>query len=418
MPGARLMARIAAACAPFVIGATVGVSTVHSQENADVLPAWRIVNICKNDSAAGQCKLYEAVARQRVLSSWTVIPPEWREACLLSFKPPLEPSWRILADCIDDQARLARETRARNLAAASRAEAKRLKDTQEAARLATIAAEEEAERKAAEAKRKADEEEAARKAAEAAEAKRKKDEEEAAREAAEANRKAEAEETARKTAEAAQKAAETKRKKEEEAAEAKRKAEAEEAARKAKEAAESARKAAEAKRKKEEEEAARKAAEATEAQRKADEEVAARKAAEAAEAKRKKEEEEAAISAAARACRTKVRAIADRDPFNFKTRSARVRRYARAQLDEIIAVAQSCPDIKFRVDGHTDSTGDADANQQLSEMRAQAIVDYLISGGVNANRIRAAGFGESEPIATNATSRGRAENRRIEFNVE
>ncbi|HEC09331.1 MAG TPA: OmpA family protein, partial [Acidimicrobiales bacterium] len=69
------------------------------------------------------------------------------------------------------------------------------------------------------------------------------------------------------------------------------------------------------------------------------------------------------------------------------------------------------------VEGFTDSQGDAAANQRLSEARAQAVVDYLVSQGVSPDVLRASGNGESRPVASNDTAEGRAQNRRIEFNV-
>ncbi len=67
------------------------------------------------------------------------------------------------------------------------------------------------------------------------------------------------------------------------------------------------------------------------------------------------------------------------------------------------------------VEGHTDSIGTEEFNQSLSEARANAAVDYLISRGIAAERLRAIGFGESQPTSTNATPEGRTANRRIEF---
>ncbi len=75
-------------------------------------------------------------------------------------------------------------------------------------------------------------------------------------------------------------------------------------------------------------------------------------------------------------------------------------------------------DVKrVRVDGHTDNKGKKDFNQQLSEDRAQAVKDYLIKQGLDANRLEAAGYGDSKPVAPNLTARGRELNRRVEFIV-
>jgi OOP family OmpA-OmpF porin len=68
--------------------------------------------------------------------------------------------------------------------------------------------------------------------------------------------------------------------------------------------------------------------------------------------------------------------------------------------------------------GHTDSIGTEAYNQTLSERRAQAVVDFMIQEGVNPSLISANGMGETNPIASNATAAGRAENRRVEVTVD
>jgi len=70
---------------------------------------------------------------------------------------------------------------------------------------------------------------------------------------------------------------------------------------------------------------------------------------------------------------------------------------------------------KIRIEGHTDSLGDADTNQRLSQERAEAVRTFLVNAGVEADILDAQGFGESKPIATNDTEEGRAANRRVEF---
>jgi OmpA-OmpF porin, OOP family len=69
----------------------------------------------------------------------------------------------------------------------------------------------------------------------------------------------------------------------------------------------------------------------------------------------------------------------------------------------------------LRVEAHTDNSGDAEANQLLSEKRADAICDKLVALGVNCNRLLPVGFGGHKPIATNSTPEGKTENRRISF---
>jgi outer membrane protein OmpA-like peptidoglycan-associated protein len=73
--------------------------------------------------------------------------------------------------------------------------------------------------------------------------------------------------------------------------------------------------------------------------------------------------------------------------------------------------------VDIDVIGHTDSDGTEEYNQALSERRAQAVRDYMVSEGVDASIIDASGQGESNPIASNATKEGRAENRRVDIHV-
>ena len=83
--------------------------------------------------------------------------------------------------------------------------------------------------------------------------------------------------------------------------------------------------------------------------------------------------------------------------------------------DDIKAKSGKVVDID--VNGHTDSTGPEDYNQGLSERRAQSVADYLIAEGIDASIIDVSGEGESNPIASNDTREGRAENRRVDVNV-
>ena len=67
------------------------------------------------------------------------------------------------------------------------------------------------------------------------------------------------------------------------------------------------------------------------------------------------------------------------------------------------------------IEGHTDSLGDDEYNQDLSERRAQSVVDFLTDAGVDPSRLQAVGYGESDPVADNATEAGRRENRRVKI---
>lgn len=86
----------------------------------------------------------------------------------------------------------------------------------------------------------------------------------------------------------------------------------------------------------------------------------------------------------------------------------------RSSLAEVVDLLQTEPDKKIRVEGHTDSLGDADTNLQLSEQRAQAVLEALVSMGVSSDRISSLGMGEDFPIASNDDEEGRARNRRVD----
>ena len=87
------------------------------------------------------------------------------------------------------------------------------------------------------------------------------------------------------------------------------------------------------------------------------------------------------------------------------------------KLDLIAEIMKEFKDSNFKVEGHTDSQGSAKLNQSLSESRAKAVMDYLATKGIDASRLTSKGFREDTPIASNRTSRGRAQNRRVEINL-
>jgi len=86
-------------------------------------------------------------------------------------------------------------------------------------------------------------------------------------------------------------------------------------------------------------------------------------------------------------------------------------------LDDIADVLIRYPETRIVVAGHTDSDGSASYNLDLSERRAQSIKNYLVQRGVSSRRIRTVGYGESEPVASNNTERGKARNRRVEIDI-
>ena len=104
---------------------------------------------------------------------------------------------------------------------------------------------------------------------------------------------------------------------------------------------------------------------------------------------------------------------------NFAVGSARLTKAGREALDQVIEKLRGFDRVKsIVITGHTDSTGSAAANQKLSERRAAAVRDYLISRGVNPALLTAIGAGEDQPIADNSTKEGRAMNRRVEIEIE
>ncbi len=99
----------------------------------------------------------------------------------------------------------------------------------------------------------------------------------------------------------------------------------------------------------------------------------------------------------------------------FQTGKAIIRPESFPVLDEIVQVLKDNPWIRLRIEGHTDSVGSAAYNLRLSQKRANAVRNYLISKGIDPSRLEAVGYGESRPIAPNTTPEGRAKNRRVEF---
>lgn len=100
---------------------------------------------------------------------------------------------------------------------------------------------------------------------------------------------------------------------------------------------------------------------------------------------------------------------------NFAVNRAVLTDTSHAILDRVAASLRDLPEVRVEVGGHTDSTGSRALNQRLSQARAEAVRDYLISRGVAADRLEARGYGPDEPVATNRTAEGRAQNRRVEL---
>ncbi|MEM7417267.1 MAG: OmpA family protein [Gemmatimonadota bacterium] len=99
----------------------------------------------------------------------------------------------------------------------------------------------------------------------------------------------------------------------------------------------------------------------------------------------------------------------------FETASAELTEEAQRILDGIASALVANPEIRVRVSGHTDSIGERAYNISLSQSRAESVASYLSSRGVASERMEAQGFGPDQPVATNGTSEGRAQNRRVEL---
>lgn len=101
--------------------------------------------------------------------------------------------------------------------------------------------------------------------------------------------------------------------------------------------------------------------------------------------------------------------------ITFDVGKSTIKPESMGEINRIVTLMKENPDLKFSVEGHTDSTGNEASNQTLSEARSKAIVDKLIELGIATDRLTASGKGQSSPIADNGTDEGRAKNRRVEF---
>jgi OOP family OmpA-OmpF porin len=103
---------------------------------------------------------------------------------------------------------------------------------------------------------------------------------------------------------------------------------------------------------------------------------------------------------------------------NFAFDSAEIDGSSSVVLDAAADQLRECPNVAVRVEGNTDSIGTDAYNQGLSERRSGNVMGHLINRGVSASRLSSAGYGESQPIASNDTDEGRALNRRVELKTQ
>jgi len=104
--------------------------------------------------------------------------------------------------------------------------------------------------------------------------------------------------------------------------------------------------------------------------------------------------------------------------ITFENNSARLTANAQRLMENVVAFLRSDSTARISISGHTDSVASDAYNMKLSRSRANEVRDYLVGYGIDASRLDAAGYGESRPVATNATAEGRELNRRVEFRIQ
>lgn len=110
-------------------------------------------------------------------------------------------------------------------------------------------------------------------------------------------------------------------------------------------------------------------------------------------------------------------AVTFKGDVTFDTNSTVVKPGLHNEIDRVAGVLTRYPETLIRVEGHTDSVGTEKYNQDLSLRRANSVKDLLVQRGVHITRIQPVGFGETMPVATNATEAGRQLNRRVEIKI-
>jgi|GEM_PF-6414453 len=118
----------------------------------------------------------------------------------------------------------------------------------------------------------------------------------------------------------------------------------------------------------------------------------------------------------AKTCFAEIPAWMNEQKISFASAKAIINSESYDILNEMAKKLEDCPGVKISVEGHTDSDGSESLNQKLSANRAAAVVTYLQGKGVD-QTITSAGYGESQPVASNDTPEGKAQNRRVVFTI-
>jgi outer membrane protein OmpA-like peptidoglycan-associated protein len=101
--------------------------------------------------------------------------------------------------------------------------------------------------------------------------------------------------------------------------------------------------------------------------------------------------------------------------INFETSKSIIKPESQTIVDQIAQLLKENPALKINVEGHTDNVGTPAANQTLSESRAKAVMNTLVTKGIYKTRLAAKGWGQTKPVSDNNTDDGKAKNRRVEI---
>ncbi len=110
---------------------------------------------------------------------------------------------------------------------------------------------------------------------------------------------------------------------------------------------------------------------------------------------------------------TQTVAVATLPDLHFGTNQAALTTESQTTLGSAVDRMKTNPDLKMRIEGYADSTGNAAHNKTLSDQRTDAVTQFMTSRGIDSSRLTGQGFGQADPVSTNATATGKADNRRV-----